>query len=36
MLFIEEETGIDANKKINGRKRNMLVDRLDLAWSVVV
>ena len=36
MQFIEEETGIDANKKINGRKRSILVDRLGLPWSVVV
>lgn len=28
MQFIQEETGIDPNKKINGRKRNILVDRL--------
>ncbi|TAE19448.1 MAG: IS5 family transposase [Bacteroidetes bacterium] len=36
MQFIHEETGIDANKKINGRKRSILVDRLGLPWSVVV
>ena len=36
MQFIEEETGIDANKKINGRKRSILVDRLGLPWSLAV
>lgn len=36
MQFIEEETGVDGNKKINGRKRSIAVDRLGLPWSVVV
>ena len=36
MQFIEEETGLDANKKINGRKRNIAVDRLGLPWSLAV
>lgn len=36
MQFIEEETGIDGNKKINGRKRNIAVDRLGLPWSLAV
>lgn len=36
MQFIEEETGIDANKRINGRKRNIAVDRLGLPWSLAV
>lgn len=30
MQFIEEETGLDPNKKINGRKRSIAVDRLGL------
>jgi len=34
--FIDEETGIDANKKINGRKRSIAVDRLGLPWSIAV
>ena len=36
MQFIEEETGLDANKKINGRKRSIAVDRLGLPWSLAV
>jgi transposase len=36
MQFIEEQTGIDGNKKINGRKRNIAVDRLGLPWSLAV
>ena len=36
MQFIDEETGIDANKKINGRKRSIVVDRLGLPWSIAV
>ncbi len=36
MQFIEEETGIDGNKRINGRKRNIAVDRLGLPWSLAV
>jgi transposase len=36
MQFIEEETGIDANKRINGRKRSLAVDRLGLPWSLAV
>ena len=36
MQFIKEETGLDANKKINGRKRSITVDRLGLPWSVAV
>jgi hypothetical protein len=33
---LEEETGIDANKRINERKRNIAVDRLGLPWSLAV
>lgn len=36
MQFIDEETGLDANKKINGRKRSIAVDRLGLPWSLAV
>lgn len=36
MQFIGEETGIDANKKINGRKRSIAVDRLGLPWALAV
>jgi len=36
MQFIDQETGIDGNKKINGRKRNIAVDRLGWPWSVAV
>ena len=36
MQFIDEEIGIDANKKINGRKRSIAVDRLGLPWSIAV
>lgn len=36
MQFISEETGVDGNKKINGRKRSITVDRLGLPWSLVV
>ena len=34
--FISEERGLDGNKKINGRKRQVLVDTLGLVWGVVV
>ncbi len=34
--FIYEETGIDGNKKINGRKRHILTDTIGLVWVVVV
>ena len=36
MQFVDEETGIDCNKRINGRKRSIAVDRLWLPWSVAV
>ena len=36
MQFIEEETGVDGNEKINGRKRSIAVDRLSLPWSLAV
>ena len=34
--FIDEEAGIDANKKINGRERSIAVDRPGLSWSIAV
>jgi transposase len=34
--FINQDTGIDGNKKGNGRKRHILVDTLGLVWSVIV
>lgn len=34
--FIKEDKGVDGNKKINGRKRHILVDTLGLTWAVVV
>ena len=36
MQFVTEETGIDAHKLINGRKRSIAVDRLGLLWSLAV
>jgi len=34
--FIKNDKGIDGNKKVNGRKRHILVDTLGLTWAVVV
>lgn len=34
--FVFQETGIDGNKKINGRKRHIVTDALGLVWGVVV
>lgn len=34
--FVSKETGIDGNKKINGRKRHIITDTLGLVWGVVV
>ena len=34
--FINEETGIDGNKNINGRKRTILVDTLGLPFAIKV
>jgi putative transposase len=34
--FISEQTGIDGNKKINGRKRTILVDTLGLPLAIKV
>ncbi|MFN7115469.1 MAG: IS5 family transposase [Saprospiraceae bacterium] len=34
--FIDQSKGIDGNKKVNGRKRHLLVDTLGLTWAVVV
>ena len=34
--FINQDRGIDGNKKINGRKRHVVTDTLGLVWFVVV
>ena len=34
--FVSQETGVDGNKKINGRKRHIITDTLGLVWGVVV
>ncbi|WP_051398163.1 IS5/IS1182 family transposase [Runella limosa] len=34
--FVSTEIGIDGNKKINGRKRTILVDTLGILWCVKV
>jgi len=34
--FIAQETGVDGNKKINGRKRHIITDTLGMIWGVVV
>ena len=34
--FVHEDKGIDGNKKVNGRKRHILVDTLGLVLGVVV
>lgn len=34
--FISQDKGIDGNKRVNGRKRHILVDTLGLVWAVVV
>ena len=34
--FIKEDKGVDGNKKINGRKRHLLVDTLGLVCAVIV
>ena len=34
--FINQQTGVDGNKKINGRKRHIITDTLGLVWGVVV
>lgn len=36
MQFINLDTGIDGGKKINGRKRTILVDTLGIPWAVKV
>ena len=36
MQFIRLETGVDSNKKVNGRKRTILVDTLGIPWAVKV
>ena len=34
--FVREETRIDGGKKINGRKRTILVDKLGLSLAIKV
>ena len=34
--FVSEDTGIDGNKKVNGRKRHILTDTMGLIWVAVV
>lgn len=34
--MIYEDKGLDGNKKINGRKRQVMVDTLGLVWAVFV
>jgi len=34
--FINQDRGIDGNKRINGRKRHVITDTLGLVWGVVV
>lgn len=34
--FVSEDTGVDGGKKINGRKRTILVDTLGIPWAVKV
>jgi len=34
--FVKNDKGIDANKRVNGRKRQVLVDTLGLVWGVIV
>jgi len=34
--FVSKETGVDGNKKVNGRKRHLLTDTLGLVWVAVV
>lgn len=36
VAFVSEETGLDGHKKINGRKKHLIVDTLGLVWGVVV
>jgi len=34
--FISQDKGLDGNKRVNGRKRHLLVDTLGLVWAVIV
>ena len=33
---VSQQTGIDGGKWVNGRKRHIAVDTLDLPWAMVV
>ena len=35
-MFVSEETGIDGNKKVNGRKRHIIIDSLGLPITISV
>lgn len=34
--FISQDRGLDGNKRVNGRKRHLLVDTLGLVWTTIV
>ncbi|MCJ8164594.1 IS5 family transposase [Pontibacter sp. E15-1] len=34
--FVSQETGVDGDKKVNGRKQHVITDTLGLVWGVVV
>lgn len=34
--FVSQQTGVDGNKKVKGRKRHVITDTLGLVWGVVV
>lgn len=36
VAFIDQDTGIDGGKKVNGRKRHFAVDTLGLPWAICV
>ena len=36
VAFIDQDTGIDGGKKVNGRKRHLAVDTLGLPWAICV
>lgn len=36
VAFVDQATGIDGGKKVNGRKRHLAVDTLGLPWAICV
>jgi hypothetical protein len=34
--LIQQDTGADGNKKLNGRKQHVITDTLGLIWGVLV